>query len=127
MSEVNGSHMQVVAIGMHLARKHLSYVQSLQSTLYTLNFFECIYLQSCRGKRIADLLRRKVEINVLLKPFIRNVHLLLLLKFRNLGAKLQKKHETRAYMKVKLLNFSLKNLHRHSRRGTLTKPKRHFD
>ena len=66
--------MQVVAIGMNLTSEHLAHIEPLQTSANRLNLFQSIDFKSRRGQRIAHLLRRQVEIDILLQPFIRNVH-----------------------------------------------------
>ena len=69
-AKVDGCHMQMVAIGMGLTCKHLTYKQSLQSALDGLNFIQRIHLKTCRGQRVRCLLRGEVEVNILFKPLI---------------------------------------------------------
>ena len=74
LTQVNSRHMQVVAVGMSLARQYLTHIETFQTTLDTLHLFQGIDLETCRCQRIADLLRRQVEVNVVFQPFIRYVH-----------------------------------------------------
>ena len=66
--------MQVVAIGVQLTCQHFSHIETFQSTTNGLYFFQSVNFETCRGKRITDLLRCEVEIDVFLQPLIRNIH-----------------------------------------------------
>ena len=73
-AEVNGGDMQVVAVGMHLARKHFAHIQSFQSAFHGLHFLKCIDLKPTRSEGICRLLRCQFEVDVFFKPFVRNIH-----------------------------------------------------
>ena len=66
--------MQMVTIRMGLTRQHLTHIESLQTTLDTLYFFQCVDLETRLRQGITYLLRREVEIHVFLQPFVGNIH-----------------------------------------------------
>ncbi len=70
LAQVNGGYMEVIAVRMHLACQNLTYVETFQSTLDRLYFFQSIDFETAGGQRIGCLLWREVEIDVFFKPFI---------------------------------------------------------
>ena len=70
LAQIYSSDMEVIAIGMHLACQHFTYVKTLQSTLDGLYFFQSIDFETARSQRVRCLLGSKVEIDVFFKPFV---------------------------------------------------------
>ena len=62
--------MKMIRIGVHLTGKHLTYIQSFESSFNALYLFQCVNLQSLGSQRIAHFLRCQVKVNVLFQPFI---------------------------------------------------------
>ena len=79
MTQVNGGHMQVVAIGMQLAGEHVTHIESLQAALDALHLFEGIHLKSGGGQGVAYFLWREVKINIFLQPLVRYIHISILI------------------------------------------------
>ena len=94
LAQIHRRHMKMVAVGVRLAREHLPDVEPLQPALDGLHFFQAPDFQSDGSQRFCRLLRREVEVDVFLKPFIRNVHSLMLCCFQN-GANIQRKAHIR--------------------------------
>ena len=70
LAQVNGCYVEVIAVRMRLACQHFTYIESLQSTLDRLYFFQSVHFESARGQHISCLLWCQVEIDVFFKPFI---------------------------------------------------------
>ena len=68
--------MHVVRIWVRFASEDLTYIKSLQSTFDCLNLLKGVNLKTCACKGSCHFLCRKVEIDIFLKPFVRNVHLI---------------------------------------------------
>ena len=67
---------------MGLTSKDLAYKQAFETTLYTLHFLKRIYFKTFRSQSVAYFLWSKVEINILLQPFVRYIHYDVFLQFR---------------------------------------------
>ena len=74
LSEVDGADVHVVAVGMGLAGQHLADDDAFQTALDALYFLHAIDLQSYAGQGGSHFLSSQVEIDILAKPFIRNIH-----------------------------------------------------
>ena len=70
LAQVNGCHVEVIAVRMRLACQYFTYIETFQSTLDRLYFFQSVHFESARGQRIGCLLWCQVEIDVFFKPFI---------------------------------------------------------
>ena len=73
LSQVNGGEMKV-GVGNILASEHLAHEQAFQTAFNRLHFLQSVNLQTTRSQGICNLLRGEVEVDILFKPFIRNIH-----------------------------------------------------
>ena len=81
LAQVYGGHVQVVRVGMGLAGKHFTHIETLQATTDRLYLFEGAHFETGRGEGCCGFLRSKTEVDILLQPLIRNIHCLLSLLY----------------------------------------------
>ena len=62
--------MQVVAVGVGLACKHLCYHHMLQTAFYTFHFFHILYLESAECQQIVQFMRGQFSVYIFPQPFI---------------------------------------------------------
>ena len=79
LSQIDRCHVHVVAVGVRLARKHLTDHDTLETALDALHLFYTIYLQTRTRQCIGHFLRRHVEIDIFAQPFVRYIHLIRLI------------------------------------------------
>ena len=68
--EVNCRDMQVVAVGMHVAREHLAHDDTGQTSADAFDPFDRPCLKADRRKELGQCVGREVEVHVFFKPFI---------------------------------------------------------
>ena len=78
-SEVNRADVHVVGIGMWLASEHMSNDQTAQPALDGLHLFNAVNFQTYTSQSVGHFVWRKTEINIFFQPFIRNIHICLLI------------------------------------------------
>ena len=74
LSEVYGADVHVVAVGMRFAGQHFANDDALQTSPNALYFLHAVHFQPDAGQCLCHFIGRKVEIDVLAEPFIRNIH-----------------------------------------------------
>jgi len=67
--------MHVVAIRMGLASKDFANDETLETTFDGLNFFNASHLETFGGKGVCYFVSRQLCVDILTKPFIRNIHI----------------------------------------------------
>ena len=75
LADVDRRHVQMVRIGMHLARQHLADNNSRKASLDGFDLLEALDLQADLRKHLGDLLGRKVRREVAFEPVVRNIHI----------------------------------------------------
>ena len=70
LTQVNGCNMEVIAVRMLLACQYFTNIETFQSALDRLNFFQSVNFESARGQRVRSLLWCQIEIDVFFKPFV---------------------------------------------------------
>ena len=67
--------MQVVAVGVWLAGKHLRYYNVLQSAFDAFYLLHAFNLQSTEGQQVVKFIGGEVSVDILTQPFVRYFHL----------------------------------------------------
>ena len=83
LAHIDGGHVQMVAVGMGLAGQHMAYIETLQAALDALHLFQGVNFQTRRRQRVANLLRRQVEVDVVFQPFITYIHDISIFNFQS--------------------------------------------
>ncbi len=74
LAHVDGANVHMIAVGMCFTCKNLTYDETFEPATNGLDFLNAVYLKPNACKRVGNLLCRKVEVHIFLKPFIRNIH-----------------------------------------------------
>ena len=75
LAEIYRTNMHVVAVGMGLAGENLTNDDAFQTTFDALNFLHPIDFQAYACQGCGNFLCRHVEVNILVKPLIRDIHI----------------------------------------------------
>ena len=67
--------MHVVAVGVRFAGEDVAYDQSFESSANALHFLHAFDFEANGCQCICYFLSRQLHVDILLKPFIRNIHL----------------------------------------------------
>ena len=90
LSQVYGSDVHVVRVGMGLARQHFADDQAFQSAFNGLHLFHASRFQSYGSERGGYFIRCQVEIHILFQPVIRDIHIIIFLLFPKVTRKVNK-------------------------------------
>ena len=73
-AEVDGGHVQVVAVGMVLAAEHFADDKSAEASAYAFYCFYSANLKACRGEDGGKFVCRKFEVYIVFQPGIGYIH-----------------------------------------------------